>query len=612
MAAAVSPSDPSANNDNVHAVESVKMDLDTTNENVHMFLSMVNCSESSLNCVDLIEAPDQLSLSVIPKQKNSPSDVITDVGYAVEVIATQPTGTHNIHDYLLSQDECPLPDEEKQHVDVNSSPGQRNHGMVGSQRSDEVVNSTTSVPALTAKCIRGGGVRGRRTRSPRNAISKADSIAIENIVREHAGNTPSNITADILHITRHAATGLAHLDDAAIRRLLLECKRRLGSQRSNNDARANKQALTAREMDQVLRLLGRIRDDHVECNELPNIEKDWRAIVAENAERLPAGFAARHRAGTTLSQLYSELLRGKNKGHAVRASLTAEQLDVAFAVFDAVRGASTSTRVIARSRAIPADLAARALPLLPADITARLASTTGTSLTGAAILAREWQSRKRTAPATTPPKPEDKAPPLLSTQGILTGPPPQLYPAPAPARQLPTQDSVSCGRAVDERNGLSDHEATALEWGAIGTLPETEEDKFFVELLTPTAARTEIPAVAMQLYPADGTLVAHFPAGAAVKRETEAGRGQDSVLGGYSWEPYAAPGKRVPNQGCDCGGGNRRGNKRRRTTSERGAAMSLFPSLAGPDLGLEACTHAQPKEETTFGAGAGEGWVRLV
>ena len=375
--------------------------------------------------------------------------------------------------------------EDSPHIFLNPESCCLFQEFVGIQSSD----TTSCGSILTHKFVR-GGVRERRTRRPVNdAVSKDDFIALTKIVEAHIGNQPFKITAGILHSTRLASTGLAQLDDTVIRRLLLRCKRRLDSRRSNADARANKLALTVPDMDQVLRFLGCLRDDHARLAEPPNAEKDWRAIVENNLTRLPVGFAALPRACTTLSQMYSELLKGKNKNHAIRAALTAEQLELAFAALAAAAPSATG-------RAIPANLAAIALPTLPADVQARLAATAGTALAGAVILTREWLSRPKGAAAAR-----------IQQEGV----------------------------------------AAEVEWEAAETSSKAgEAEERSVVLMTPAAARTgpspSAPSPAVAVHPAGSA--AQSSSVVAVKREWGEGRCSGGVLGGVSCDPAAAPMKR--------------------------------------------------------------------
>jgi hypothetical protein len=288
-----------------------------------------------------------------------------------------------------------------------------------------------AVPSHVIVPVGSGKPKNRKPKS-NNSLSKLDSIALTKIVRS-VGNHPFKPTAEMLQSARIAAKGLADLDDEAVRRQCLLIKRRLDSESRNQAASANKQALTEQQMDQILRLLGSIRDDHAAQGEPPNTGKDWRAIIAVSADRLPPAFASHPHASTTLSQMYSELLRGKNQGHIVRAALTAEQLDAAFAVFAA---AAAAARITAAG-AVAAHLAALALPSLPADVKERLAAMS-TALPSPVVLAREWCRRSRGGPP-RPPSP----------------PPPALYPAPPaeaawPALAVPCRTGWEDGASADD------------------------------------------------------------------------------------------------------------------------------------------------------------------
>jgi hypothetical protein len=247
-----------------------------------------------------------------------------------------------------------------------------------------------------------------KNRKPKtHVLSKLDSIALTKLVETYVGNHPFKPTAEILQSACIAAKGLAGLDDAAVRCQLLRIKRRLDSASRNHAASANKQALTEQQMDQILRFLGSVRDNHAAQDEPLNTGKDWRAIIAASADRLPFDFASRPHASTTLSQMYSELLRGKNKGYIVRAALTAGQLDAAFAAFAAAAAAAR----IPAAGAVAADLAALALPRLPADVKTRLAAMDILVPGGAnVVLAREWCRRSRRGPPPSPsPTPPSEA-----------------------------------------------------------------------------------------------------------------------------------------------------------------------------------------------------------
>jgi hypothetical protein len=225
---------------------------------------------------------------------------------------------------------------------------------------------TSSDPILKEQCVRGGAREPRRRTPKQDAISKPDALALAKIVEHHPATQPFKPSADTLQRARIATSGLAHLDDNQLRRLLQQERRRLSSKHINDAARAAKHALTPAETDQILRLLGRIRDELAALRQPQNAEKDWSVILAASAGALPPGFPGRPAAGTALSQMYAELLGGKNKGHAVRAALSAEQLDAAFSALAAA----------AVGRATPPSagrLAALALPRLPADVRARIA-----------------------------------------------------------------------------------------------------------------------------------------------------------------------------------------------------------------------------------------------